>query len=435
MRGITLPGRPAHLAAWEDLAGAAEEANVFLSPFMLLPACRAFGGRRQLRLCFFYAPHPTHKLQPPVLVGFAALEERRSRLRLPIPILGSFHHPAIHLGTPICRPGYTRKVVEALLDHIGQQQRVVTLHEIRGDGPFHQALLDGLNRRGWTHVGLRRATRALLLPDASAEEYLHRALVGKRRKELRRQRDRLGEQGALEFVTLSAEEDPAALAGRLPGAGVSGLEGKGRGRRGAGRHARDARLLPRGHDRGAPPGPAAPHRSAPRRRLHRHEVQPAGGRRDRFAFKITFDERYARFSPGVQLELETIRWFHEEANLRKTRWMDSCAHHSRFMINHLWSARRPVESMAFATGHATAALLVALLPAVGWAREHLSRKEASPPPSKQLPTPAAPAASIPAAPAASAASTPAASATSTTAAPAASTPAASAASATEGAPS
>jgi hypothetical protein len=403
-------GTATHLTDWEDLAGAAEEANVFLSPFMLLPACRAFGGRRQLRLCFFYAPHPTHKLQPPVLVGFAALEERRSRLRLPIPILGSFHHPAIHLGTPICRPGYTRKVVEALLDHIGQRRRVVTLHEIRGDGPFHEALLDGLNRRGWTHVGLRRATRALLLPDASAEAYLQRALVGKRRKELRRQRDRLGEQGVLEFVTLSAGEDPrpwldAFLS--LESAGWKGKDEDGEALAATPEtRAFFLEAMTEGHRQGG---------------LHLTALRLDGAfiamkcnllaGDGSFAFKITFDERYARFSPGVQLELETIRWFHEPTNLKRTRWMDSCAHHSRFMINHLWSARRPVESMAFATGHATAALLVALLPAVGWARERLSRQEANPPPSKQLPTPAAQAASTPAAQAASIPAAPAASTT------------------------
>jgi hypothetical protein len=384
---VDAAGATAHLGAWEELADAAEEPNVFLSPFMLLPACRAFGGRRQLRLCFFHAPHPTHKLQPPVLVGFAALEERRSRLRLPIPILGSFHHPAIHLGTPLCRPGYTRKVVEALLDHIGQRRRVVTMQEIRGDGPFHEALVDGLNRRGWTHVGLRRATRALLVPDVSAEAYLTRALVGKRRKELRRQRDRLGEQGVLELVTLARDEDPRPWLDAFLTLEAAGWKGKDQ----------DGEALA----------------STPETRSFFLEAMTEGHRQGRlhltalrldgafiamkcnllagtgsFAFKIAFDERYARFSPGVQLELETIRWFHEQVNVSKTRWMDSCAHHSRFMINHLWSARRPVESMAFATGHATAALLVALLPAVGWARERLSRQEVSAPPSKQLPTPA-----------------------------------------------
>src|SRR4029453_8782589 len=41
-----------------------------------------------------------------------------------------------------------------------------------------------------------------------------------------------------------------------------------------------------------------------------------------FAFKIAFDEEYARYSPGVLLELENIRRMHAQS---KVKWMDSCA--------------------------------------------------------------------------------------------------------------
>ena len=41
-----------------------------------------------------------------------------------------------------------------------------------------------------------------------------------------------------------------------------------------------------------------------------------------FAFKIAFDEAYARYSPGKLLEVENIRLAHERPGLE---WMDSCA--------------------------------------------------------------------------------------------------------------
>jgi hypothetical protein len=370
-------GASPHLAAWQELAEAAEEPNVFLSPFMMLPACRAFGAgnARQLRLCFFYAPHPTHKLQPPVLVGFAALEERRSRLRLPIPILSTFQHPAIHLGTPICRPGYTRQVVAALCDHIGEKRRVVTLREIRGDGPFHQALIDALNARGWTHVALRRATRALLLPDVSAEAYLEKSLAGKRRKELRRQRDRLAEQGTLEIVTLGKDDDPGPWLESFISLEHAGWKGKDDdGESVAATPATRSffiEAMTEGHRQG---------------RVHLTALRLSGkpiamkcnliAGEGSFAFKIAFDESYSRYSPGVQLELDNVRWFHQQDQVK---WMDSCAHHSRFMINHLWSARRPLESLVFSTKHAAAALLVSLLPTVGWAKELFHREKGATP--------------------------------------------------------
>ena len=367
-----------HLPAWNELCEEAEEPNAFLAPYMLLPACRAFGqgprGPRQLRLCFFYAAHPTHKAQPPRLVGFAALEERRSRLRLPIPILSTFHHPAIHLGTPLCRPGYTRKVVNALCDFIGQGRRVITLQEIRGDGPFHQALIDALNARGWTHVGLRRATRALLVPDSSAEAYVEKSLAGKRRKELRRQRDRLAEQGPLELVTLAPEQDPRSWLEEFMALEAAGWKGQHQDGEALASTPETRQFFVEAMSEGHRQGQVhlmALRLSGKPVAMKCNLLSGAGA----FAFKIAFDESFSRFSPGVQLELENIRWFHQQD---RARWMDSCAHHSRFMINHLWSARRPLESLAFATGHASAALLVSLLPAVGWAKQRLTRESPAP---------------------------------------------------------
>ena len=356
-------GAAPHLAAWHALAEEAEDPNVFLSPWMLLPAARAFGAGRNLLLLFFYAPHPTHKARPPVLVGFCAVEERRSRL-LPVPISSSFHHPAIHLGSPLCRAGFARAVVDKLLDFLRDGRRVVTLREIRADGPVHEALLDGLNTRRWAHVGLRRSTRALLLPDQSAELYLGRALASKRRKELRRQRDRLHEQGGLRVVHLGVHEDPRPWLEefmRLEAAGWKGHAEQGEALAATPQtQAFFLEAITDGHALGRVQLMAL--RLADRTIAMKCNLL-AG--QSGFAFKITFDEAWARYSPGVQLELENIRQAHDG----QLRWMDSCAHHSRFMINHLWTARRPVEDPVFSNGHPSTALLVTLLPALGWARE------------------------------------------------------------------
>jgi len=66
-----------------------------------------------------------------------------------------------------------------------------------------------------------------------------------------------------------------------------------------------------------------------------------------FAFKITFDESFGRFSPGVLLELDNVERAHQ---LPALRWMDSCAAPNRFMINHLWPDRREMQTIFFATG-------------------------------------------------------------------------------------
>jgi hypothetical protein len=362
-------GAEPHLAAWQGLAEQAEEPNAFLSPWLLLPAARAFGRGRTLRLLFFYAPHPTHKAQPDVLVGFSALEERRSSVGVPVPVTASFVHPALHLGTPLVRAGYTRAVVDRLLAYLDDGRRVVTLRELRGDGPFHRALVDGLNERRWLHVGLRRTTRALLRPAPDAEAYLAQALAGKRRKELRRQHDRLHEQGGLDVATLAPDEDPGPWLQeflRLEAAGWKGREGEPMDGSPATRQFFDEAMR-EGHRQG---------------RLHlmalRLGQRPIAMKLNllagdgAFAFKIAFDEQWARYSPGVQLEIANVHWFHEQ----RLAWMDSCAHHARFMINHLWTDRRPIEMLAFSNGYASTSLMVSLLPAVGWARRAATGAEA-----------------------------------------------------------
>ena len=51
-----------------------------------------------------------------------------------------------------------------------------------------------------------------------------------------------------------------------------------------------------------------------------------------FMFKIANDEELARFSPGVQMEVENVDKFHET----DLDWIDSCASPENQMINRLW---------------------------------------------------------------------------------------------------
>src|SRR3954447_21299364 len=60
-----------------------------------------------------------------------------------------------------------------------------------------------------------------------------------------------------------------------------------------------------------------------------------------FCFKICHDEAFARFSPGIQLELSNIDHFHEG----EAHWMDSCAAPNNQMINRLWPDRRRIATL------------------------------------------------------------------------------------------
>ena len=57
-----------------------------------------------------------------------------------------------------------------------------------------------------------------------------------------------------------------------------------------------------------------------------------------FSFKTCFDEQYARFSPGVLIQLENLQILDRGG----VEWMDSCAVPDHPMIDSLWSGRREI---------------------------------------------------------------------------------------------
>jgi hypothetical protein len=87
-----------------------------------------------------------------------------------------------------------------------------------------------------------------------------------------------------------------------------------------------------------------------------------------FAFKIAYDEEYARFSPGVLLELENVRRLHARPEIA---WMDSCATAGHSMIEGLWKDRRTIQTLLVSTGKASGGLLVSALPLLKWLRRRL----------------------------------------------------------------
>ncbi len=57
-----------------------------------------------------------------------------------------------------------------------------------------------------------------------------------------------------------------------------------------------------------------------------------------FSFKIAHDEAFARFSPGVLIQLANL----DILGRGDIDWMDSCAAENHSMIDHLWAERRSI---------------------------------------------------------------------------------------------
>ncbi|HZX96630.1 MAG TPA: GNAT family N-acetyltransferase [Myxococcales bacterium] len=327
--------------AWQDLAASAAEPNPFYEPWMLLPALRSFaaGARVEVLLVF---------RGPSQLCGLFPVLHRRGRAEL-------WRHPYCYLSAPLVRQGCEGAVLAAWLDALAAKASVVRLEDVPGDGPIRKHLVDALHQRGWPSLVSDAYTRAVLRRAPSAEHFLAQALAGKRRKELRRQRARLSELGRLATDELAQGADPLPWIDEFLALEAAGWKGR------DGVAALPHRTFMADMAKGA----------ARQGRLQmlalRLDGKPvalklnlfAGEGESAFAFKITFDESYARFSPGVLLELDNVERAHQ---LPALRWMDSCAAPNRFMINHLWPDRREMQTVFFATGSRRGALTVALVP-------------------------------------------------------------------------
>jgi hypothetical protein len=89
----------AYAPAWEDLARAALEPNVFYEPWMLLPALRAFGAGQRLQCVLVLGSDPARPQGPARLCGLFPLERSEhytgiSR-RLPFRTLRFWRKPEI----------------------------------------------------------------------------------------------------------------------------------------------------------------------------------------------------------------------------------------------------------------------------------------------------------------------------------------------------
>ena len=357
-----------HAAAWQDLADHAMECNAFYEPWMLMPAIKALGQGKSLRFIFIYETNPNDPAGTARLQGFFPME-LLSRFRdLPIRAVRLWQHLHCFLCTPLVRAERAGKTLGALLEWAAKDPRaaVVDFSLVCGDGPFHRLLIEHTEATGSLARVTSSTTRAMWKRGENLEVYLRNALSGGIRKEYRRQRRRLGELGRLEFITLrqsDAAGDWIEEFMRLEASGWKAREGTALQTNADQRAyvlevarngwARDQVLL---HGLLLDGRPVA-------MLLSFH----AGG--GNFAFKIAYDEAFAKYSPGVQVTLDVLAHLHADSRFA---WIDSCADSDHSMINRLLTDRRTINTVLVSTGTMAGDLMISAYPAGKWL-SHLVR--------------------------------------------------------------
>ncbi|MET0363676.1 MAG: GNAT family N-acetyltransferase [Sphingobium sp.] len=277
----------------------------------------------------------------------ARLPVRRSTRhgRYPAAHSANWVHPHCYYGAPLLRVGYEQdgwRGLLAQLDAARWSGDFLHLRLVDADGPAMQALREICAADGRHILEIARYERALLKSDLSADAYWTENVRSKKRKELRRQQNRLAECGAISHTILT---DPADVSDwcdaflALEGMGWKGEEGTALASTPADeRFFRDACA-----NAFAAGGLDMLRIDCDGRAMAMlvNFVGPKGG----FSFKIAIDPAFSRYSPGVLVEMDNLARILDAG---RAPWMDSCAVPGHPMIDSLWAERRTVAQYRIA---------------------------------------------------------------------------------------
>jgi len=331
---------PEMIEQWDALAMAAADPNPFYESWYLLPSLRAFDPAGEVTLLTLTADGR--------LAGLLPIRRESHYYGHRLPHWRGWGHANCFLGQPLVARGFEGAFWRELLgwaDRQGGPELFLHLAHCPVGTGLHEALRAQLGpENGWRPAAtVLREQRAMLTGGASPEDYLEASLGAKKRKELRRQHRRLAEEGDL---TVERVSDALGMAEWVQ----EFLALEARGWKGAAGSA--LACDPRTADLFG----EALHGAAQRGRLERLALRLDGRAIAMLAtflcppgaasFKTAFDEDYARFSPGVLLQIENL------AQLARPQidWTDSCAAEDHPMIDHFWRGHRTVARHSVSIG-------------------------------------------------------------------------------------
>jgi len=310
---------------WRDLSARAIEPNGYYLPEWELAVNASASGRTGASVLAAWGDTGLIGLLPVVSISRA--------YKIPLPALASAHP----YGT-LCTPPLDRDVAG---DAVGQLiskarkagARALILRDMSLDGPAMKAFRESCGHRGLRPRVLKSYLRASLDATREAQALLQDALGAKKLKELRRQRHRLAEHGAISFE-VARSPDAVATAIEI----FMKLEASGwKGARGTAlvQDEGDAAFIRRATAALAQTGQCeivslrAGETPVAAAIVLRHQDRA-------FYFKLGVDERFAKFSPGVQLTLDLTRHLCADPAIASA---DSTASPDHPMINPIWRGR------------------------------------------------------------------------------------------------
>jgi CelD/BcsL family acetyltransferase involved in cellulose biosynthesis len=349
-------------AQWRALSTRAAEPNGYYLPEWELAVNASARGRGDTDALGAWRDTST-------LIGLVPVISMWRAYRIPLPALVGAD-PYGTLCTPLIDRDMAEEAVTGILQHARQAGAHALIFRATSlDGAAMKAFADVLGRDGMAPLVLQSHVRACLDATCDADKMLRDALGAKKLKELRRQHNRLAEHGAVNFDVARTPVDVAAAIETFLVLEAGGWKGQ----RGTAlsQDDGDAAFVRRATSALAETGQCeivtlrAGETPVAAAIVLRHQDRA-------FYFKLGVDERFAKFSPGVQLTLELTRYLCADPAIRL---VDSTAAPDHPMINPIWRGRLAIGDVLIPLrrGDPVVLLIRAALGLRGAIREPLRR--------------------------------------------------------------
>ncbi len=296
--------------AWRDLALRSVEPNPFHEVDFVVPACRHLRGGKNVSLVVAEEGGRFHACLP---VGRGKLPGVRSS-----PVISSWLHLYCFLGTPLVAPERGVEAVGSLLSAMRDRvtwPRIVVLGLFADDGPIASYLRRAADELELTVHVHSSGERAIFQCQDQKTEVLTPKVKRERRTKARQWRRLSNELGETTVVDRGGQRDGSRTFLALEASGWKGSAGTALASRTS-----DAAFYREVTDR---------FRKLGRLRLYSLEVGGntlamqtdfcAGGAL--FDWKVAYDEQFAPYSPGAQLQLQVLELARDDG----FSWIDSCS--------------------------------------------------------------------------------------------------------------
>lgn len=337
---VIIASTPLELQEFEqplkDLAKKAISENIFYEDWMLLPAFELLRSKNVTiaLVC---------SLDKKTLLGVFPLEAKAGYRHLPIKYYSLWRHMHCFLSTPLIRLGWEQECLRVFFSWLSKQtlgRYIFQFDQIAAEGAFFLHLKQFVQQNRLKIDVVESYVRPLLQSTLDGESYMRAAMSSKHLKDLRKKLTKLEQVGVVQYQMLTELNQLGSWLESFLQLEASGWKGR-------------SDTAMRGREKEKLFFSAITANALNQDKLMFLKMslddKPIAmhcgfkGGKGAFSFKIAYDESFAKYSPGVLLEMEYIRHIQDHSEIE---WVDSCSMPGNVMLSRIWMENRAIASLA-----------------------------------------------------------------------------------------